>query len=113
MCLLFGGSTVHRKWEVRYKMSKEELLIKPGILQQFHTLAPEPDPPTHHEPLDDLKIIVDDFGQGSQAVCGTGGIAVQWRENVTDELSCFSGRHKANRKFQLLQIASYSENLLP
>lgn len=38
--------------------------------------------PTYHETLLDAKVVVDDFGQGGQAVGGAGGVAVETRANT-------------------------------
>lgn len=37
---------------------------------------------TYHETLLDAKIIMDDFGQGGQAVGGAGGVAADARANM-------------------------------
>ena len=38
-------------------------------------------PPTYHESLDDLKVVVDDLGQRSQAVGGARRIAAVEKDN--------------------------------
>lgn len=38
--------------------------------------------PTYHESLLDAEVIVDDFGQGGQAVGGAGGVTAEARANI-------------------------------